>query len=333
MAGIKALRKIQIGRETVAGTGVAATVIWRGLGTIEDQREQVRPDEDIGLVVPTDRSYTAKQLGELKMEATEMTFQQACHILEAAIKSIGTGVADGAGSGKIYDYTFPEASKNTIKTYTLEMGDDEQEEEMAYGFVTEFKISGKAGEAVMIEAIWQGRQVAPSTFTGSLSLATVEEILTSKGKLFIDTVAASYGTTEISNTLLAFELSVKTGWVPVFACDGELYFSFAKLTRPEIKLDVTFEHNASAVAQKAIWRAETARKLQLKFTGSALSSAGTTYTYYTMIINLAGKWEKFEALDDQDGNDVVKGTFVAGYNATAADVGDIIIVNETASLP
>jgi len=30
MAGIKALRKVQLGRESVAGTAVAATTVWRG---------------------------------------------------------------------------------------------------------------------------------------------------------------------------------------------------------------------------------------------------------------------------------------------------------------
>ena len=48
MAGVKALRKVQLGLESTKGTAVAATALWRGTGTIEDKREVVFPDEDIG---------------------------------------------------------------------------------------------------------------------------------------------------------------------------------------------------------------------------------------------------------------------------------------------
>ena len=48
MTGIKKLRKLQLGRETTAGTAVNATDLWRGIGTIEDQTEVMFPEEDIG---------------------------------------------------------------------------------------------------------------------------------------------------------------------------------------------------------------------------------------------------------------------------------------------
>ncbi len=56
MAGIKALRKIQLGREANAGTAVAATAIWRGMGTIEDTREVVVAEEDVGIIMGTEWS-------------------------------------------------------------------------------------------------------------------------------------------------------------------------------------------------------------------------------------------------------------------------------------
>jgi len=57
-AGSKFLRKIQMGGEDVAGTGVAASTIWRGKGTLEDTREDVFPEEDVGYIGGTDRAYT-----------------------------------------------------------------------------------------------------------------------------------------------------------------------------------------------------------------------------------------------------------------------------------
>jgi hypothetical protein len=335
MAGIKALRKIQLGRETNAGVAVAATAIWRGLGTIEDTRNEVVVAEDVGTLIPPVRTYTAALGGALAMEAVPATFEQLPHILEAGILAIGTGVADGAGTGKIYDYAFPEATSNAIKTYTIEGGDNEAAEEVEYCYVADFALSGKGGEALTMAANWLGRQVSTSTFTGALAIPTVEEILFSKGALYIDAVAGSYGATIKSSTFLAMDLKVKTGWIPVWTADGGAgnFFGFIKCPKPEIILDITFEHEASSIAEKAAWRAKTPRLIQLKFLGSALTTPGTTYTYRSLIINLAGRWSKFSKLGEQDGNDIVTGTFVAGYDPTKADVGQIIVVNQLATIP
>ena len=332
MAGIKALRKLQLGRETTPGMAIPATTIWNGSGLLDDQRKIVYPMEDVGLLVPPNRSYTAQLAAALAMENVEATFEQLLHIFEAGIKLVGTGVADAGGTGKIYDYPFPEAMANTVKTYTIEGGDNIEAEEMEYAFVEDFTLSGKGGEAIMMSANWKGRQVIVSDFTGSLSIVTVEEILFSKGKLYIDPVSGNYGTTLKSSTFLDMSLKVKTGWTPVFAADGALYFTFIKGVRPEISLDITFEHDSISTAEKVFWRAGTPRLIQMKFEGSALGTPGT-YTYKTLIINLAGKWTKFTKIGERDGNDIITGTFVAGYDPTKADVGNIIVVNLLATIP
>lgn len=332
MAGIKALRKIQLGREVTAGTAVVATTVWRGTGTIEDQLEHVFVQEDVGILPGTDRSYVPKVQAALNMEATPATFEQLPHILDAGIAE-ATPAKDGSGSGYGYTYAFPETAAGVIQTYTIEGGDDNQEEEFAYGFVQDFTLEGSAGEAWMMSANWLGRQVAASTFTGSVAIPTVEEILFSKTLLYIDAIGGSYGGTIKSSTLLAASLKVNTGRRPVYAADGQLYFSFQKQTAPEILLDVTFEHDATAAAQIVNWRAKTPLKVQLKCTGATLGTSGTAYAAKTMIINLAGRWDKFAKLGEQDGNDIVTGTFRARYNATATDIGSIVVVNELSALP
>ncbi len=332
MPGIKLLRYLQLGRETTAGTGVAATTIWRGMGTIEDQLELVHAEEDVGYISRLDRTYIPKLGAALSMESVPATFEQLPHLFEAGIKAVGTGAADSTGSGKIYDYPLPTTSKNTIKTYTIEGGDDQQEEEIEYAFVEKLSLAGKAGEALTMSADWKGRQVTVSTKTGALALPVVEEILVSKGKLYIDAVSGTQGTTQVSQSLLELGLELTTGWVPVWTVDGSLVFTFAKIAAPELVATLTFEHDTNAVAEKAAWRAQTPRLLQLKFEGSTLTTAGV-YTVKTFIANLAGKWEKFDALADQDGNDVVKGTFRARYDPTAAKFANLLVVNQLTTIP
>ena len=66
--------------------------------------------------------------------------------------------------------------------------------------------------------------------------------------------------------------------------------------------------------------------------GAELATAGTTYTYKTMLLKLAGLWEKIGPMSDDDGNNVMSGTLRVGYNSTSALAGQIIVVNELASL-
>lgn len=331
MPGVKSLRKLLLGHESgAAGTAVAATTYWRGQGTLEDVLEVVHPEEDVGLMTGTDRAYIPKVGGMLEMEETEATFEQLPYILEAGIDSQSPS-QDGSGNLYINTYTIPTSTQGDWKTFTIEGGDDQQEEEMAYCFVEEFELTGAAGEALMMSAKWRGRQVAPSTFTGALSLPTVEEILFSKGKLYIDNTSTFPATTQKTNTFLDMSLKVKTGLTAVFTGDGEIYFSFVKRSKPEFVLEITFEHETTSVAEKVNWRAATSRSVRMDFTGS--TGTGTTYSAKHLIIDLLGKYEKVDKLDERDGNDILKATLRGRYNTTGASAGRFIVVNKNSALP
>jgi len=329
--GSKALRKIQLGAETTAGTAVDADIIWRGTGVIKDNRETITPDEDIGYLSGKTRNYCPKLEAAITMDPVPATFEQLPVILSAGVKNVITGVTDTGGSGKIYTYTFPTTSANEITTWTIEGGDDTQAEEMEYAFVESFEISGNGGEALMMSADWKGRQVTKCSFTGSVTTpAAVEEILFGNGKLYIDEASGTIGTTLKSKTLLGMSLNVTTGWVAKYAADGALYFSWAHPTKPEVLLNMTFEHNSNAVAEKDAWIAGTSRQLRLLFEGKALTTSGG-FAKKSLIIDLAGKWDSFDPLGETNGNDTVAGIFRAGYDATAAKFATIKVVNEVAS--
>lgn len=314
------------------GTAVAATTVWRGQGTIEDARKVTFPKEDIGILGGTDRAYIGEFLAKLSMGAVPATYQQLPYLFNAAIKSLTTGAADGPGTDKVYAFPIPTTAQPTIKTFTLEGGDDNQAEKMEYSFVDQFKLSGKAKEALMMSADWQGRQVQNATFTAALAIPSVEDVLFQKGSLYLDAIGGTFGTTQKSNTLIGFDLTYKSGIVPVWTGDGNQYFSFIKVTEPSCEGEITFEHEATAVAEKTLWRAGTSRMMRLKFTGSNVATPGTTYTTQTFNIDLIIKWESWSKLDEQNGNDIVKAKFKARYNATAAAMGTFTVVNELSPL-
>jgi hypothetical protein len=332
MAGVKALRRIQFGKESVAGTAVAATVMYRASGaTIQDNREVVFVEEDVGVLTGMDRTYISRYGAEIAFDPSPATFEQFPYWLQASIKDV-TPTTD-TGSGYIYTYDINESSTtDTLATYTIETGDDQEAEEMEYSYVRSFELSGVAREAWNVSGTWGGRQCSTSTFT-SLSLNTVEEMLFSKTKLYIDGAASTdtVGTTLKSNTLLEATLTYNSGLMEVDAADGVLYFSFVKRTQPECLLSLTFEHDGSSTAEKDAWRAQTARQIQLLIQGSNLTTGGA-YTVKTCKINLVGKWESFTKLEERNGNDIVTGVFRMRYNLTKDMSGQFIVVNELSAL-
>ena len=339
MAGIGRGRRLQYGKESTKGTKVSAAAIWGGeVKGLEDARQIVNPKEDIGYILPRLRSYTPMLFGKLAIPPTPATFEQTPVILTSGVKKLVTGVADGSGSGYIYAYPahYDADSLNDFTTFSWESGDNQQEEELEYGYVADFTLEGKAKEAWMLSANIEGRQVVPDTFTSALSVpAVLEEMLFGNSKLYIDDSGGTLGTTQKTLTFLAASIKWKTGLVPVFSGDGSLYFTFAKFgPAPEIMVEVTFEHDTTGVAEKLKWRSNATRLLRIKVEGSTLATAGTDYSKKTALLDFAGRWDKFDVLDeDENGDSIVKGTLRVGRSDTDSLGATITVVNELSSFP
>ena len=332
--GIKALRQIQICREDTQGTATTDFYVWRGTGTLEDSRESVWPEEDIGIFGGTDRQYFPKLAATLEMDEVEATFEQLPHILDAGIKYAAPTTDTGSGYIRFWEEPVTDAVESTdLMTYSMKCGDNNEVEKFSFGFVTEFSLSGSAGDAWMVKSTWTGREASTDGdgFDSGATLQGVEEALFSKTKLYLDATSDTIGTTLVSNTLIGATLEVTTGWTAVHTGSGRLDLSFVKQVKPEIKLDITFDHNNTASLEKYNWRNGIDRKIRLLCEGSALSDDGA-YTYKTLQVDLAGKWDTFDKIDEQDGNDVVTGHFIARYNSTAELLAAFTIVNEVADL-
>lgn len=330
MPGVRKLRKIQFGLEvaTARGGAVVATKLWRGSGVIDDQREIVFPEEDIGLLSGADRTYIPKLAAQIALDDTPLTFEQLPLLLCIGIDDVISGAADGTGTDFIHTFVAPTTVDPGFKTFTVEGGDDQQAEEMEYAIATEITLKGAVGESWMMAGTILGRQVTDADFTASVAVPAVEEALFSKTKLYIDDGGGTIGTTLISNALLDAEISITTGLMPVFTADGELYFSFVKRVAPEITLALTFEHTSDAVLEKADWRAQTTRLVRLVCLGSAFATPGTAHTYHTLQIDGAGRWETFDALDEVEGNDVIRASLRYRYSSTDALFFEIVVANE-----
>jgi hypothetical protein len=310
---------------------VAATAIWRGTGVIKDNREVMFPEEDVGILGGTNRSYIARTWSELAMPSVESTFEQLPYIFEAGVKAVANGTVDTAGSGYVYTYTASTTAQNSTNTYTIEGGDDQQAEEFDYAFVKHLNLSGDGQGALMMSADWTGQATSNTTFTGAISIPTVEEIIVNNASLYIDDSGGTIGSTEVSNTLFGIDLDYTTGLQEFWAVDGSLDFSLIKFTADEIVLSLVYEHNGSTVTEKAKYRAGSTRLVRLLFNGTALATAGT-FTYKTLRLDMAGVYEDWSELQDQDGNDVVTATLRVRYSGTDSLKFEAVVVNELSAL-
>lgn len=344
MPGVTALEKTLIGVEASAGgTTDVPTTYWRGMGKIKDRQEVVNPPERVGKIGPTTRSYIPRTGSEVPLDG-DATFEQLAYIFNAGIYA-ATGTTD-TSSAITRTWTVQASSSDPLATTDLntlvvESGDNNESETAKYVFIREYTLAGAQGAGMTIAAVGQGR--APTTNTAFTAVGDTdlenpcETILVSKGYLYIDPSTDTAGTTAKSETLLDFSFKHTTGWVELPARDGRTDFSSIKHVDDEMMLDVTFEHNGVATAEKAAWRAQTERVIRLKFLGSPLTTtdAGATYDTKAFVLDLYGKWSSFgaEGLEEQDGDNVYRGTFKVGYSPAAAKKAVITLVNEVATLP
>ena len=329
--GITALRKIQYG-EGVPGTPVAATRIWRGTGLLEDAREVKHVSEQVAIPQSTTRAYIPKLGSKVTFDPVEATYQQINVFMQYGIEPVGTPTADGAGTGKIWSHSVVSTTlPSDWLAMTIEAGDNQHAQETSGAFCESFKISGSAGEGVMMEGTFIGQDVVDTTFTAALAVPTLapdNHIVFGGSNLYIDAVGGTIGTTELTSTLLSFELDVTTGLKAKYTNKGKdfdfIYFDEGSYSAT---LKLVYEHNASADGQRDLYEVATPRLVRLKFEGAALTTGGTDYDNETFIIDAPGVYTAMP-LGDVDGNATYEAEMQLGYDLTAALGLSFTVVNQ-----
>jgi len=324
------MNKTALGRETVFGTGVAATTLLRApFAMVEDASEVVTVDENVGLLVQAERTYFTKHIGRLAMPSTELTFEQVPHILEAGVKA---ATPSGAGPyTRVYAYP-TDNSVPTPKSYTIETYNnlaDVDALEMNGALVEEFTFEGNAREAWKMSATWFGRRPVTTTPTSLSTLVTVEEALIPKTLLYIDATAGTVGTTQKAGVFMGAQVRVKTGLIPLPVGDGNLYHSTYKWTKPEITFTVTMELEKDSTAsmvstERTAFTNRSVRLFKLIASGSGSKSFSMSF---------AGVYDSVGDYTNSDGNTTVQLSGHAVYSSADALFWSCTVINSVATLP
>lgn len=335
--GIKRFRRLQLGKESVSGTLVPATTRWRGMGeTLDDQRKVEIIDEWVGYMGGIDRTVITQNMGGITLSATPATPEQLQYLWAMAIGGPTTGVTDGSGTDKIYTNTMPTTAQATLKSYSFEAGDDKEQESAAYGVCKSITLTGAPGETVKMSGVilTRGVNALGGGFT-AVALPAVSELITNQGKLFLDAIGGTAGTTQITSQIQGFKIQYDFTVVPKFTMDGSLDWTYAVLTDWKITGEVTFEQDTAALraaGARADFVTQTAKILQLKLLGGTITTPGTTYQQKQVVITHPIKWLNPPPLSDMNGNDLVVMKFQSRNNLTFGSAGSVVCVNELATL-
>lgn len=337
--GRKELRSIRLKKEAVPGTRVAPRYLWRGNGDmLEDQREVVNVEEQIGIFGGSDRTYISKLAGALSLAETEMTFEQPMDLFYMA--GLGTtstapyqGTTLGTFASTLFELVVPTQQTFPVASYTVEAGDNVEAEVMPYALATSIGITGAGGEPLMISADLTGRFVdrtnADGTFSAAGTIISVETILASNGTVWMMDLPSGQGTGQVAaGNVLAFELTMEPRWTWKYPVDsGTIYPYVAVFTGIDISGQLTFEHQisgtqgAAGTGQKLKWRNQTPQLLQMRFAGGTITNGTTGYTNKAFEFSLPIKFESFDPLDDMDGNNIYTASFFSKYNAETPALG------------
>ena len=332
------LYKVQAGKESTAGTAVAATAKWMAnlLHPVVGDLQWTQPEEERGALAGAYRAYAAQRMAEMGNLTGDVTFEDLP--IWAGMSIVG-GVTptqpDSAGAPNTYLWTYEPSltSANTPDTYTVEWGDDVQVWESEYCFGTGLEISGSLGEAWQLSMPVVGRQHTSTTFTGGLSDRTVESVLTNLSKVYFDDSGGTIGSTQITNAIRDFTWNMGDHFTAFFTLDGNKYFSKhseRKFANGSPELDITMVVDSTTKTLLTTkYTAGTVQLVRIEGIGSAIESTYTKYVYIDGAYLIKGIDEIAEA----DGESVVTLHLAGQYDDTWGKLFVLAIQNSVSTLP
>lgn len=281
--GIQLMTYFQMGKESTAGTAVAATRRWFPAGT-----GAINIDNHLHIYRGNRGTWTQATGGVEMGEDVTLTYQSNPDIglLYDELPFI-LGQIDGGNSptGALANKTWTIAPNQTAakspESYTIEVGDDTQEFEFEYARARSFTIAADKDSMTSLEVDWFARQSTKSTKTALSSNLPLVGIPGYLWKVrFADTQAGLSGASDQDNFLQDFSLTTNTGSVPRHSMMGVKYFGEAVEAGP-LTASLTMHVNSTALAVSQFydkWRSQTVDFIQLKATdptvlGSSVYSA------------------------------------------------------------
>lgn len=321
--GSSFLRKITLVKQAdygTSGTDLASAIngyIPTGLkGDWHDLSEWANPGEDEynGVLVPMNRIIKMSDMAEVPFDG-DLTFENADYVFSSGIrKDPTTATVQTTGTQRTYGPPL-EGAINTPFFDTVLAGDNSTPGSgkgyaMLDSFIPNFEISAARGDYTKVSGTWSGHTLAALTSPQYANITNVRLGGTSipawLWKIYIDDFAG--GPTLKTGTLIDWSFKYNSAFHHKKFQDGQISPTSWGQGRPEATLDMTFEQNATALAEYAKFVAGTTRTIQLAATGPTIGAGAAKKTIF---LTLSGYYTSFDKPGDSDGNTTIACSFKA----------------------
>ena len=333
--GTSTLRKIQYGKETVAGIAVAATKVLpiSNVPPIQPDRKPTYPRENVGVLADAVRAYNTGILVRDKLKWSTGYHQILPLLFSCGVKGNVTAT-ETTGGQHDYAWAFTPAltgASNAQDSITLERGDDTFMVETEYVKFDSIKISGEINQdgedsACTIEAGYFGRQNTVTAFTAGLTIPALTPINAKLARFYLDTAWAGVGSTEKTATLRGFNIEIMTGLHPKFLGSTAEYFTRHGEGPMGIMASFTFEGNSNMAAIFAAQQAVSLQVSRLLIIGPQIGSGVS----HKLQIDIGGAWESIVPLaSESNGNNLWTAVLRGYYDPTGAKMFGVDVVTDT----
>lgn len=319
-------QSVQIGVETTPGTGVAANKQLQSLSIspeIHIDSTQFQPvGQKVNSIVVPNKEWTEFTASGV-LDYTELIYPLS------GVLGATTGVQQGATTAYLWTFTPLARGSETYKTFTIEQGDANRAQKLAYGQFSEFEItmnrsgasvSGKGFGLVIQDGI---------TLTASPTALLQKPVIPNQIDVWLDATSGALGTTKLTRVFEA-KLAITNRNGPVWALNSaNASFAAAVELDPQIVLTLKIEADAAGMAFLTTLRAGTTQFCRIKCTSPDL--AGTAFPF-SITMDMAVKVATPSNYEDETGVYAITFTCPLVYDTSWAKFLTVGVMNQQVTL-
>lgn len=295
------------------GTAVAATskIAIERLDWGDDDENLYRPQFSNGLLIRNRGQAVAVQHGtRFSFSDQPVVYEQIMHWLSMAIRG---GVAPSlvTGTPNVYRWTFdriptinPSPNSFTLQRRFSNGEGDNIDQRATYCLLSELTFRYAQNEHLRMSGNGFARKFEDSAITGSLSLPTSELAVSALSTVYVNDSWATIGDTLLAEQVIGWEVSIGTGFLPLYTAEGRANLDFTK-------------HIVSAPATMLTGRLTVLMDPDTYTAEAAKAAAGTMRAVRFFVDGTGGRTITIDALmqytkpslfriGEQDGQDIVE---------------------------
>jgi hypothetical protein len=338
--GFTRFRKLQVGKQTVIETAVAATRVLPYRSLIVYNPNRTDPDIDVGSLDPIIAPYMVAPEVTLPGAAGPLTFNDLAIRLSAAIKG-GVSPTGSAGAGYTWTFTAASLTADSFDYYSVQTGDDTSDSAGAgtNGFgavINQFSQTMEEGLGPWtVSDDWIMAGATYGNRTGGLNVdANPKFVFGADTAFYLNSVAGAIGATQILAAVRGATLTVNNNLDQKRFADGSnTRFQLSAFGRGlrEITLELVLEKTTQTIAELVTFDDTPTPNRYIKIATNSLELAGTVTTCYAEFYLPMRLYEVSDGEIENNANITL--TYRGFYDTTLGYAFKAIVLNSLSTLP